>query len=208
MLNQRRARIQWLLAWFALNLVIFVAGYLNYRLQAKHRYLYRILGVSVRSARPSSFPLCRRPRLRPPSRLIVPPIESRARASERAPILSHVRLGVFLASQDRDYFELPSRPSKQDKRLAVQSWPSHLARLSGQSRTTLTKSVTGAGRRRRRRRRSASRVLALAALQLCAPATRPAPSALLDHSTDAIWWVALVDFEKWISHAVPAAIII
>lgn len=46
MLDEKRTRNQRLLAWFALNSAIFVACYLNYRLQLKHRYLYRTLSVS------------------------------------------------------------------------------------------------------------------------------------------------------------------
>lgn len=35
-----------LLVWFLLNALIFIASYLNYLLQPKHRYLYKTLSVS------------------------------------------------------------------------------------------------------------------------------------------------------------------
>lgn len=44
--DQKMARTKRLSIWFTLNLVIFVVCYLNYRLQLKHRYLYRTLSVS------------------------------------------------------------------------------------------------------------------------------------------------------------------
>jgi len=45
-MRDQRARIRRLSLWFSLNLIIFIACYLNYRLQLKHRYLFKILNVS------------------------------------------------------------------------------------------------------------------------------------------------------------------
>ena len=44
--EQKTARAQRLSLWLAINLLIGAACYLNYRLQLKHRYLYRTLNVS------------------------------------------------------------------------------------------------------------------------------------------------------------------
>lgn len=44
---QKRTRQRQLALWILVNLIIFIACYLNYRLQLKHRYLYRILNVST-----------------------------------------------------------------------------------------------------------------------------------------------------------------
>ena len=46
-MHEQRARIRRLIVWFALNFIIFIVCYLNYRLQLKHRYLYRTLNVSI-----------------------------------------------------------------------------------------------------------------------------------------------------------------
>lgn len=44
--NKEKAKLRRLFIWFLINLVVFVSCYLNYRLQLKHRYLFRTLNVS------------------------------------------------------------------------------------------------------------------------------------------------------------------